>query len=66
MDSIFRTAADDIPKTPKPAAPKKRGAQNTRASENAAPQEPKKSKRRKKEKVDENQLSLFDFAAYAA
>ena len=53
---------------PEPAAQKKRKAQNT-TSGNAAQltlipeQEPKKSKRRKKDEVDENQLSLFDLAA---
>ena len=54
-----------------PAAPKKRKAQNTSPSADAAQIAAvleveinnRKRKRRKKEEVDENQLSLFDFAA---
>ena len=70
-ESVFETAADDIPETPKPAASKKRKAQNTKPSENAAQiaavleleAKNRKLKRQKKEEVDENQLSLFNFAA---
>ncbi|MBP5717959.1 MAG: hypothetical protein J6X53_03130, partial [Abditibacteriota bacterium] len=70
-ESVFETAADDIPETPKAVAPKKRKAQNTSPSVDAAQiaavleleAKNRKPKRRKKEEVDENQLSLFDFAA---
>ena len=70
-ESVFETATDDISETPKPAASKKRKAQNTKPSENAAQIaavlevgiNSGKPKRRKKDEVDENQLSLFDFAA---
>ena len=70
-ESVFETAENDTPETPKTAAPKKRKAQNTKPSENAAQIaavleleiKNRKPKRRKKEEVDENQLSLFDFAA---